>query len=161
LAAILGFVVYLLHRSPSISVKSLVAIGYRFLAGSVVVPTLFALLLAMAGFLPSLERWPEVLRFILDNASGFAGRRMTFNPLFALIAAHTFWVSVKYAVSRARRPLGPEASFVAAMAATTFTWLAYFINGPDINMLWSALFPYSFVAASTLLHARVLGWLGK
>ncbi len=157
LAATFGFLVFGLHRAPSLSIGALAALGLRFAAGAGAAGGCFLLLLVLlVGRLPELELWRKLIVFLVDGASGFAGRKWTFTSGFALIGAHALWVSLRLAVRRVSRVSGPDTAFLGAMAAITFTWLAYYINAPDLWNLASSWFPYSFLAASALLNRHVL-----
>lgn len=162
IAAVFGFVIFLLHRTPSLGAVPLFQLGWRFAASGLIALAAFAaFFFLVVGRLPPPGSWPDVVRFILDNASGFAGRPWEFSLVFVLIAAHSLWGCVRLAIRRASRPAGPETAFLAGMAALCFAWLAYFVNGPSTWMLWSTLFPYSFLAASSILNRQYLGSLGR
>lgn len=159
IAVTFGFVVFELHRTPSLSIRTLLSLLWRFAGGAGAAAACFLLLLlVLVGRLPELELWQKLIAFLVDSATGFAGRKWTFTPGFALIGAHALWLSLRLAIRRGSRVSGPEVAFLAAMAAITFAWLAYYINAPDLWNLASSWFPYSFLAASALLnrHALVL-----
>jgi hypothetical protein len=157
IAASFGFLVFGLHRAPSLKAPVVLGLAARFALSAILAAITLALcivLFAKGGY--SVGAWRDLGTYLADSAGGFGGKRWTFSAVFLLIAGHTLWISIRLALRRSDRPSGPETAFLAAIAAATFVWLAYYINGPDPWNLWSMLFPYSFVAAAAFLNRHVL-----
>lgn len=150
-----GYMIFLLLRTDSYTLKKLSMVAGAFTTGAT-----STLLLMLFLFRCGFGYWPvpsnTIDLFLGGTVSirGFGGRALYVDGVAIVILCHAVYAVIRTSMVWRMRQLSFCESFRTAIAVVILVWFAYYANRPDPWNLWSFLFLYGFFISS-LINLRI------